>query len=155
MLGTFPSTDKRGKHLSHHNTIPDDIIEGIRKHIKSFPRIESHYCSKTTKKQYPAQDLNIHKMGTLCKQERDSKNEPQVKESKYREIFCTEFNLSFFEPKKDQCSLCTLYSTQKDPDEILVKKYEERQLRKKHAREEKTKDKRKSKNDPGAATIDL
>ena len=139
MLGTFPSTDKRGKHISHHNNIPDDITEGIRKHIKSFPTMESHYCRKTSKKQYPAQDLN---MGTLCKQERDSKNEPAVKESKYREIFCTEFNHSFFEPKKDQCSLCTLYSTQKDPDEILVK-YEERQLRKKYAREEKTKDKRK------------
>jgi len=28
----------------------------------------------------------------------------------YRKVFCTEFNLSFFKPKKDQCSVCSTYN---------------------------------------------
>ena len=80
-----------------------------------------------------------------------------MKEAKYREIFCKQFNLSFFKPKKDQCSLCTLYLAQEQPHETLAKKYEEHQLRKKTAREEKTKDKLESQNNPlcYAATFDL
>ena len=62
--GAFCSTDKRGKQCSA-NTIPDEIIDSVKEHIKSFPTMESHYCRKNSKKQYLAQDLNIRKMWML------------------------------------------------------------------------------------------
>lgn len=156
VLGAFSSTDKRGKQCSA-NTTPDEITNSVKEHIKSFPTMESHYCRKDSKKQYLSQDLNIRKMWMLYQHGRKSKNLPAVKEAKYREIFCNDFNLSFFKPKHDQCSLCSLYSTQKEPSEILAKRYQEHQVRKNIARNEKTKDKMKSKSDPScyAATFDL
>ena len=47
--------------------------------------------------------------------------------------------------------------TQDEPSEILAKRYQEHQTRKNIARDEKTKDKMKSANDPScyAATFDL
>ena len=30
-----------------------------------------------------------------------------------RDIFCIEYNLSFYKPRKDQCSLCNIYETRK------------------------------------------
>ena len=34
-------------------------------------------------------------------------------EKKYRDIFCTKYNLSFCKVKKDQCSLCNIYEMRK------------------------------------------
>lgn len=83
-----------------------------------------------------------------------------VKEKKYREIFCSEYNLSFFKPKKDQCSICTLYemkTKQENVDEKTEREFAEHQERKKKAREERDKDKERAKQEKTyyAATFDL
>ena len=45
----FVEKDKRGKHLNHKK-LDSDIKDGVRAHINSIPRIESHYLrSQTTR----------------------------------------------------------------------------------------------------------
>ena len=83
-----------------------------------------------------------------------------VKESKYREIFCQSYNLSFYKPKKDQCSLCNLYESKKASgtlDEETEKKYSEHIERKLEARLQKDQDKEKARKDKSfyVATFDL
>lgn len=93
----------------------------VRTHIEMFPKVESHYCRESSSKLYLYQDLNIAKMYRLYEQwivTQGSKDgttsasvQPslKVKESFYRHIFNTEFNYSFFKPKKDLCDFCHAY----------------------------------------------
>ena len=59
--------DQRGRHPCVRK-ISENAINEIKLHITSFPKIESHYCRKTSKKQYLARDLNITKMYELYQQ---------------------------------------------------------------------------------------
>ena len=65
--------DKRGKYQHRPNTIPLPVINDVKDHIDSFPRIESHYCRKSSKKEYLEGDLSIKKLYELyvikCQQE--------------------------------------------------------------------------------------
>ena len=57
------------------------------------------------------------------------------------------FNLSFYKPKKDQCSLCAKYLRHKKSDSVtdeLKMEYEEHQKRKVEAIEKKEKDKQRA-----------
>jgi hypothetical protein len=80
--------------------------EFITDHIRSFPVIESHYCRASTSKQYLEGSLNITKMYNLYLERcRDDGKEP-AKASLHRQIFFTQFNLSFHKPKSDRCPVC-------------------------------------------------
>ena len=78
----------------------------------------------------------------------------------YRNIFCTEYNISFHRPKKDSCQTCNAYevkqkqNTLSQQDELDYKTHMER---KNQAREEKEKDKIISKENKAmyVATFDL
>lgn len=102
-----PSTDKRGKHIPSNKT-PDDIIESVKQHINSFPKYSSHYSrEKNPHTKYLSSDLNLKKMYELFVQSCNDKNiETPVKESYYRQIFNTKFNLSFKKPLSDTCNTC-------------------------------------------------
>lgn len=68
--------------------------ESVIAFIKKFNVLESHYCrSKTVSRQYLISDLNIKKMWRLYNAETQEEN--QVKESYFRCIFNTNFNLGF------------------------------------------------------------
>lgn len=89
-----------------------------------FPRVDSHYCRASTDRQYLAEELNIKKMHRLFIEWRKTLGEnSSVKESFYREIFKTKFNLFFYRPKKDQCDLCTRYKflAKDSPEEIAMR----------------------------------
>jgi hypothetical protein len=45
--------------------------------------------------------------------------------SVYRSTFCKEYILGFHKPKKDQCSLCTIYENTKQSGELTQKLNEE------------------------------
>ena len=77
--------------------------------------MESHYTRKESQRQYLAQDLSIRTMWELYKEKSLKDGEEFVKEhtKSYRNIFCEDYNLSFFKPKKDQCSLCARYENLK------------------------------------------
>lgn len=68
----FISTDNRGKHVPK-NKISDKDKDPIREHIRSFPKTESHYCRKSTQREYLDSSLSIRKIYNLyiekCKED--------------------------------------------------------------------------------------
>ena len=58
----------------------------------------------------------------------------------YEKVFSTEFNISFFSPKIDQCCLCESYKNTNDPDEGLKSKYKLHIQQKELSRLEKNND---------------
>ncbi|KAL4705692.1 hypothetical protein ACJJTC_018765 [Scirpophaga incertulas] len=123
-------------------------MEEVRRHIESFPCMESHYTRRDTNKKYLAADLNIRKMYTLYKQLCQKENIEAVNELTYRRVFATEYNLSFFVPKKDQCTICTNYeSADKEKKALFQKVYTEHIQRKNKCNAEKEKDKERANND--------
>jgi len=109
--GMFIKNDNRGKTHATNKT-PSDVIYEIKSHIEKFPTIESHYCRATTKRKYLDPTLSIAKMYELylqdCKsRELDSKY--FICLTVYRNIFCENYNLDFYKPKKDQCLQCEIY----------------------------------------------
>lgn len=107
---TSPMPDRRGKHDTRPNKIPEDVVQHIENHICAFPSEESHYSGHKNKfKQYLSPLLSVRKMYKeyilMC----ETKNLPQrfmIKESFYRSIFETKFNFSFGHPRSDTCSTC-------------------------------------------------
>lgn len=53
--------DRRGKHTPQNKT-PEWQLQLIRQHINTYPRMESHYCRKTTQRQYLDSGLSTTKM---------------------------------------------------------------------------------------------
>ena len=77
---------------------------------------------------------------------------------KYRDIFASNFNLSFHKPPKDQCLSCTKHTeNQKQGTETGEEKrsYQEHINMKNKAREEKTRDKNLAKKDPTTHVVTL
>jgi hypothetical protein len=74
--------------------------------------MESHYCHKGSKRHYLAAELNIKKMHGLYKDACKKKGLIPVKESKYRHIFCNEYNFSFFIPKRISVHSATFITSQ-------------------------------------------
>lgn len=157
--GTYGRKDMRGT-SSSANKLDQSLVDSVKRHIESFPKMESHYARKQSTKEYLSLELNIKKMWQLYKTECEKKDIPYVTLSMYRTIFCECYNLSFYKPKKDQCSLCTLYMRKREAgslDETLQKQYDEHQIKKEQARKEKESDKLRSKTDKSVyvATFDL
>ncbi|CAH1286836.1 unnamed protein product [Chrysodeixis includens] len=135
--GVIPE-GKRGKH-AHHNQISPEILQSVRDHINSVPGIESHYTRANTTREFIDGSLTVKELhrnyvsnrGTLASASFDM----------YYRIFNTEFNLSFFVPKKDQCDLCESYKNAIGEDQLKLKELYEEHLRQKQlSRKEKTKD---------------
>lgn len=90
------------------------LKEQVRDHIRSFPVVESHYCRARTERQYLESTLNVSRMYDLYKGKCLEEGSTPVKESFYRFIFNSEFNLSFHIPKKDSCDQCESHQTALD-----------------------------------------
>ena len=99
----LPHTPAKGRHRKKF--IPEIKKNEVREHINKFPTVDSHYCRAQSQRKYLEASLNISTMYTLYKAIHDD----PVSEAIYRQIFCTEFNLSFFKPKKDVCDKCALF----------------------------------------------
>ncbi|CAH0717701.1 unnamed protein product, partial [Brenthis ino] len=108
-LNCFDAKDRRGAHEPVNKTKPD-IIQGIRKHIESFPCMAAHYSRKDTQRRYLGKNLNIRKMHLLYRDECLKNGSEPASEITYRRIFSKEYNLSFFVPRKDQFLVCTNYA---------------------------------------------
>jgi len=90
-------------------------INQIKKHIDSFPKMESHYCRRDTKKLYLSAELNLSVMYKLyC----DNVSKP-VSQSVYSKMFHNyEPRLAFYKPKKDQCTKCNNYNNYSSLNQI-------------------------------------
>lgn len=134
--------EERGKHSKRANKIDDIMVQGVMDHINSFPRTESHYCRSTTQRQYLEGSLNVSIMYRLYKDQCSEKKIPAVKQHLYQEIFNSKFNLGFFKPKKDLCSVCEMYKNLSEEERVAkMSVMEQHEREKKLARAEKNNDK--------------
>lgn len=117
-----PPTSKQGKHKNRKNRIPDDVVQKVNDHIKSFPRRESHYSRIKTARFYLSPDLNVKKMYQLYLQLNEPESitnenyKPKVTYDFYFRYFKQNFNYSFGSPRSDTCKKCDiLHNKIKDP----------------------------------------
>lgn len=152
-VGGFPTDDKRGIH-GKHNKLDTVIIDGIKEHINSIPRIESHYCRASTSREYVEGGLSIAQLHrdyvTKCRTENVAHADYQI----YYNIFTKEYNISFWSPKKDQCEDCAAYNNAEDK-EPLKTKYDSHLEEKDLVRKEKDFDKENSNGKSITAVYDL
>lgn len=133
--------DNRGKH-GKHKKLPAEVKEGVRKHIESIPRIESHYLRQQTSREFIDGGKTIADLHNDYKEECVKNGKLYANYVLYAKIFNTEYNLGFFVPKKDQCALCEAYSNAEGEEkEQLSEKYHTHIKEKELSREEKQKDK--------------
>ena len=77
-------------------------------------------------------------MYRLYKEETVKENMECLKESYYRHIFRSHFNLSFHKSRKDQCPTCTSYeAANAETKTNMLEKYEEHIKNKERARQKK------------------
>ena len=173
-IGALP--DQRGRHQSKNKT-PDWKNELIKQHISMYPCVESHYCRSSSNRQYLDSTLSIQKMYDQFREFWKTKqsyhnletsdpeeNSPATDEdipsvTVYRKVFCTEFNLSFYKPKKDQCNECETFKNRTADEKEQQKEAHEKHIEQKQvAQDEKKKDREKMANSSGTtitATFDL
>lgn len=154
---TVPA-DKRGT-VKKNSQLPVEVKESVRQHIKSFVPVDSHYCRKDSNRLLLPPTLNIAKMYSLYREYCESNNISQIASSAiYRQVFNTEFNISFLVPKKDLCDLCNKFenSTIEQKAE-LQEEYNVHIKSKDLAREVKNTDKERAKHDANfcACVFDL
>ena len=97
--------DCRGKH-NNMKKIGEEQRKKVIDRINSFQLVDSHYCTAKTNKKYIEATLNLAKMYDLYKAQCLRHDEEPVKQSFYRYIFTTCFNIGFHKPKTDRCNYC-------------------------------------------------
>ncbi|XP_053603832.1 uncharacterized protein LOC128671409 [Plodia interpunctella] len=117
----FELEDLRGKHNNHRKIDPQIRID-IKKHINSIPKIESHYLRSNTTREYIESSKTIKDLYNDFKLQQEEINKEAGTYITYYKIFTTEFNLGFFQPKKDQCDLCTSYHNSNADQKIPLEK---------------------------------
>lgn len=139
--GTTDNIEKRGK---HSNTgVSAEIIDSVKQHIESIPRIESHYLQKQTTKQYIDGGKTLTDLYNDYKKDCVSKNAPHAKIHTYRKIFKSDYNIGFFVPKKDQCDDCVAFVNADAAGKDKMKGHYENHLKEKNlSRAEKEEDKK-------------
>ncbi|CAK1600206.1 unnamed protein product [Parnassius mnemosyne] len=153
--GVFTKMDNRGRQAPANKT-PGEQIQEVKNHIESFPVIDSHYCRKKTTRKYLEPTLSISKMYDLYVQKIKESNKVPVKLNIYKKVFGTEYNLAFYHPKKDQCSICNNYKKDKTNINIQID-YTQHIERKEASYRSKELDKKKSGEDKSylCVTMDL
>lgn len=136
--------EKRGKH-ENHKRVDSCIISDIVNHINSIPRIESHYLRAQTCREYIDGGKTIADLHRdyveICKSEK----KPYGNYTMFYRIFTTEFNISFFIPKKDLCNLCEEYKNSSNLEKVKIEEKYSRHLREKElSRKCKEKDKQEA-----------
>ena len=117
-------TDQRGRHNTKCNRISLNAQDFIEEHIKSFPAVPSHYCRKTSSKQYLSNELNISNMYRLYKEKCQQSFPEVIPESKeaYSNVFHTK-KLAFLMPKKDRCDFCVGYENKREHTQEEIMEY--------------------------------
>lgn len=133
--------DLRGKH-KNHKKVDEEIKESVRKHISSIPSIESHYMRAHTTRRFIDGSKSVAEIYRDYVADRKKNNLPFAHYITFYRMFTLEFNISFFNPKKDQCETCVAFqnATGEDQDKLRPK-YEDHLLEKDLARQEKQGDK--------------
>lgn len=136
--------DRRGKHNSHPK-ISDAVKDSIRSHINSIPRMESHYLRKQTSKEFIEGGKTIADLHRDYVRQCEVEGKPSANYHMYNDIFNSEFNISFFVPRIDQCNVCFKYENSSNEEKEIMKiQFHNHQEEKKLSRDEKENDKKNS-----------
>lgn len=150
---TFKGEDMRGKHEPHNKTSNEDVAYA-KQHIETFPQMEAHYVRSSSKRKYLDQTLSISKMFDLYKSMCQQDGRQPISQMTYRRIFCDNYNLAFFRPKKDQCAHCARWKTLSPQEKVDEKmEYEAHLKRHEEAQTAKKQDKIKASNDPNFVSV--
>lgn len=97
--------DHRGIQPPKNKTNERDELY-VKEFIAKFPKYKSHYGRNDSNREYLPPHLNIRKMYREYVAVTEFRQRTVLKESMFREIFNTEFNLAFKKPKTDTCKTC-------------------------------------------------
>ena len=95
--------------LKKPREIEQEKTDSVKEHINMFAKVESHYTRENSKREYLDEKLSISEMYRLYIIWARKNGKMIATKHHYNDIFNTQFNLSFFKPKKDQCNLCEGY----------------------------------------------
>lgn len=97
--GDMPKENRGGDHKSNKYQEAHDCIMNFLNKLKC---VEAHYCrSQISSRKYLPSDLNIRKLWRMYTSQEMF---VPAKESYFRKIFCSEYNLGFGTPRTDVCS---------------------------------------------------
>lgn len=102
--------EKRGKKNPKNKTSEADP-QVVREFITSIPKYESHYGRSHSSRQYLHHALNKRKLYQMYKDDRQLKNLSFVSIHIFRQIFNSDFNLSFKRRHTDTCRTCHEFNT--------------------------------------------
>lgn len=123
-----------------------EILESIKSHINSIPRIESHYQRANTSRELIDGGLSIAEMHRhYKKQQADRVNLLQTMTPAL--VYLTQSSILVSSvQKKDQCDFCETFKNSNDEEKVKLQcLYESHQEEKKLSRTEKAADKEKLK----------
>lgn len=151
----FVDHDNRGKH-THHNQIDPELLEDIKKHINSIPRIESHYLRANTSREFIDGGKTITDLFRDFEQAQLEKNKNAGNYSYYNYVFNNQFNLGFFQPKKDGCDQCLAFeNANAEQKQTLLQAFNEHHEEKQLCRKEKKADRKTVTESRKVVTYDL
>lgn len=131
---------QQGKHKNHQK-ISEELKKGVLDHIDSFPRIESHYLRAQTQREFIDGGLTIADMYRLYVIHQEQNEKEYVHKHVYYDLFNNKRNISFFIPKKDQCTMCESWKNISEEEKNVQRvKYDAHVEAKIQSREEKAKD---------------
>ena len=137
-------SDMRGKNTKRRTKEED--LNFIRGHIDSFPRIPSHYCRSSTRKEYLEPGLSITGMYDMYVTKCHESHVTPVEKSMYSKILKEEYRIGFHIPKKDRCDLCEeMKNANRDTriaDNDLQQKYNAHEANKAQTKLERDNDRR-------------
>lgn len=100
----LPPKDQRGRH-DGRKRVPEGAISKVREHIQSFQGCSRHFNFNKSEVLYLPKQLNISKLYNLfCVKYPDLKL--VIKYEKYRQIFNSDYNITFGFPVNESCSQC-------------------------------------------------
>lgn len=136
----FLEGEKRGKH-DNHQTLERQRKEAVREFISKIPRTESHYLRAQTSREYIDGSRSLSQIFRDYETGEKEKGAIPVSEASFKRIFYTDFNISQFTPKKDQCALCESVKNDTLDNDELKENYDEHLYQKELSRISKEIDK--------------
>lgn len=113
--------------------------------INTIPRIESHYLKAQTTRKFINSDKFVADLYRDYKSTRENNGLPSATVLIFNRILNTDFNISFFVPKKNQCDVCECYKNANDEEKRkLSQNYEQHLKVKTLSRIEKKNDKQRT-----------
>ena len=108
--------ERRGGRVQSQRDRDEQLRRLVLSHINQFPRVESHYCRRSSGRQYLHPELTVSRMFKMFTQKHA---DLQCSYDLYLKVFKSQ-NLAFHVPKKDMCNVCDTYHR---GDEEFKKKY--------------------------------